>query len=147
MQKLEELIAALEKATGPDRWLDAKIDAALRVGTVKMRSGGFEWAWANFPTWGHHKQARGMCGVQHTNGDLGLIWGSLPFTDSIDAAVSLIGGDEFEMTNLYGVARVTVYNQGDFGPSYGSSECGSLPLAICIAALRSKLTQEKNNAE
>ncbi|NTG00050.1 hypothetical protein G6L30_07940 [Agrobacterium rhizogenes] len=90
MQKLEELIDALEKATGPDRWLDAKIDAALRVGTVKMRGGGYEWAWSNFPVWAHHKQHQGMCGVQHANGDLGMIWDSLPFTSSIDATVALV---------------------------------------------------------
>jgi hypothetical protein len=142
---IEELIAALESATGPRRWLDAKIDAAMRVGTVKMQSGGYEWAWNNFPVWAHHKQAQGMCGVQHSNGDLGLIWDSQPFTASIDAATSLLVDDEFEMTNLYGVARITVHNQGDFGPSYGSSECGSLPIAICIAALRSKLSQEKSS--
>ncbi|NTG00085.1 hypothetical protein G6L30_08120 [Agrobacterium rhizogenes] len=87
---IEALIDALQKAQEPNRWLDAKIDAAMRVGTIKMHKGGFEWAWDNFPVWAHHAQARGMCGVQHSNGDLGLIWDSLPFTDSVDAALALL---------------------------------------------------------
>ena len=88
---IAEIIEALEKATGPDRWLDAKIDAALRIGSEKMQREreGFGWAWKNFPVWAHHKQARGMCGVQHSNGDLGLIWDSVPFTASMDAALAL----------------------------------------------------------
>lgn len=88
--RISEIIEALEKAHEPNRWLDAKIDAVLRVGTHKMRSGGYEWAWDNFPVWAHHKQARGMCGVLHTNGDLGLIWDSLEFTSSLDVAFMLV---------------------------------------------------------
>ncbi|MDX3973243.1 hypothetical protein [Shinella sp.] len=89
MTDLSSLIESLEKATAPDRWLDAKIDAALRIGSEKMRQPGCEWAWTNFPTWAHHTHARGMCGVQHDNGDLGLVWDSQPFSSSIDAAVAL----------------------------------------------------------
>lgn len=89
MITIDELIELLELTTGPDRWLDAKIDAAFRIGSEKMRGVGYEWAWDNFPVWAHHKQARGMCGVQHNNGDLGLIWDSPAFTASVDAALML----------------------------------------------------------
>jgi hypothetical protein len=81
------LIERLESCDGPDRWLDARLDAQFRIGSMKMREPGYDWAWANFPTWAHHKHASGMCGVQHDNGDLGLIWDSLRFTASIDTAV------------------------------------------------------------
>lgn len=135
---LSEIIEALEKAIGPDRWLDAKIDAALRIGSEKMQRerNGFEWAWKNFPVWAHHKQARGMCGVQHLNGDLGLIWESMAFTASIDATLTLAPGAEIELTNLYDVARATIHTGSDYGPFYGSHECNSLPIALCIASLK-----------
>jgi hypothetical protein len=150
MQKLEELIAALEKAEGPDRWLDAKIDAAMRVGTVKMRSGGYEWAWDNFPVWAHHKQARGMCGVQHTNGDLGLVWDSLPFTDSVDAALALLDhalpgwfwrvghGSVEDWAHLN---RVHPDHCLERDESHGKG--GSPAIALCIATLRALSSQEQ----
>lgn len=152
---ISEIIEALENAEGPSRWLDAKIDAVLRVGTIKMRQGGYEWAWDNFPIWAHHKEARGMCGVQHGNGGLGLIWDSMEFTASIDAAFSLLPGEEIELTNLYGVARATVHNGSDYGPFYGSHVCNSLPIALCIAALKAiqakaganTMTEQKREAE
>lgn len=86
-----ELIDQLEAASGPNRWLDAKIDAMFRIGSTKMRGdcSGYDWAWDNFPTWAHHKQARGMCGVQHADGSLGMIWDSPEFTGSFDAALLL----------------------------------------------------------
>lgn len=87
---IEDLIGQLELAHEPNRWLDAKLDAMFRIGTEKMRAGGYEWAWSNFPIWAHHKQAMGMCGCQHDNGDLGLIWNSEPFTASLDGAVLLV---------------------------------------------------------
>lgn len=92
MTDLPTLINMLAAAPGPCRWLDAKIDAALRIGAEKMygNPSGYDWAWANFPTWSHHKNQRGMCGLQHDNGDLGLIWESLPFTASLDAARTLV---------------------------------------------------------
>lgn len=140
---IAEIIERLEKATGPDRWIDAKIDAAFRVGSKKMQGDpGFDWAWKNFPVWAHHKQARGMCGVQHENGDLGLIWDSERFTGSLDAAVALcervLPGSELELTNLYGVARVTIHNAGDTGPFYGADQCNNMPVALCIAILKAK---------
>ncbi|WP_267550301.1 hypothetical protein [Rhizobium rhizogenes] len=119
MQKLEELIAALEKATGPNYELERLITEVSGYPNTNRTADGHIPPNSRFPN----------------------------FTASVDAALALIGDDEFELTNLYGVARVTVHNQGDFGPSYGSHDGGSLPIAICIAALRAKLHQEKNNAE
>jgi hypothetical protein len=159
MQKLEELIAALESATGPSRWLDAKIDAAMRVGTVKMQSGGYEWAWNNFPVWAHHKQAQGMCGVQHSNGDLGLIWDSLPFTSSIDAAVALVERvlPGWRIENLCEWDAEILRDQGPWMCDLvqrrleffdrQSAKCSHAPtaaLALIIALLKAKLSQEKS---
>lgn len=141
---IKSLIGLLREAKGPDRWFDAKIDAALRIGSEKMRGGGYEWAWDNFPTWAHHKQARGMCGVQHSNGDLGLIWDSPEFTASVDAAIALaervlpgcwylLGKGKIRATEpLYGAQIMfggdDVLGEGehDFSPA----------IAICLAILR-----------
>jgi hypothetical protein len=86
---IEELIERLEKSEGPDRWVDARLDAIFRVGSKKMQEPGYDWAWDNFPVWAHRKDIRGQCGVQHDDGNLGMVWDSLPFTASIDAAVEL----------------------------------------------------------
>lgn len=84
---IEYLLERLDSCNGPDRWVDARLDAHFRIGTTKMREPGYDWAWKNFPVWAHHEHAAGMCGVLHGNGDLGLIWDSLHFTASIDTAV------------------------------------------------------------
>lgn len=66
------------------------------------------------------------------------------YTTSLDAALALaelvLPGQEYEISTLYGVARVTLnLNHGDDGgPYYGSHECGSVPLALCAAILRAK---------
>ena len=123
MSKYAEIIELLEKSTGPSRWLDARIDAALRIGTEKMRAGGYEWAWDNFPVWARHMQAAGMCGVMHTNGDLGLIWDSERFTASIDCAVALsesvvaLEGRKLICFFCAG-GQLTPYNADETSPDY-----------------------------
>jgi len=64
---------------------------------------------------------------------------------SLDAALALaervLGRDqEYEITTLYNIARVTLnMNHDDVsGPFYGSNECCVVPLAICAATLRAK---------
>ena len=63
----------------------------------------------------------------------------LYYTTSIDAAVMLVPeGAEWDLTTLYGVARVAVGLNMDEGPHYASHEGGRLPMAICAAALRAR---------
>ena len=77
----------------------------------------------------------------------GTFLGSVrPVTTSLDAALALadrvLGTDqEYEITTLYNIARVTLnMNHGDeSGPFYGSNDCCVVPLAICAATLRAKL--------
>lgn len=150
-----EIIEKLKNADGPDRWLDAKVDAAMRVGTAKMRNGGYEWAWDNFPVWSHHKRAAGMCGVQHDNGDVGLIWDSLEFTASVDAAIVLVERvlpgwrienlSEWESPVLRsrGKWMCDLVTPGDFF-SRKNVKCSHAPspaIALCIALLKAKQTQ------
>lgn len=123
----ETLIERLEKATGADRALDALIDARFRIGPVD----GPQRLWKNFPTWKANTPSVGRVSA-------GFHWASISFTGSVDAALSLVErvlpGAEMELTNLYGVAGVTIHSE--YGPFYGSNECGSFPLAICLALLR-----------
>lgn len=90
LEQCKSVLADLEKASGADRSLDARIDAVLRAGTPKLRREA-PWVWGNFPTWGTHEGAPGMCGVKHTDGSLGLIWDSECFTSSLDATIALVG--------------------------------------------------------
>lgn len=66
------------------------------------------------------------------------------YTTSLDAALALAErfwpGQEYEITTLYGVARVTLnMNHGDqAGPHYGHNDRGHAPSAICAAILRAQ---------
>lgn len=154
---ITELISELEAADGPNRWLDAKIDALFRVGTEKMRGQGYEWAWKNFPTWAHHKQARGMCGVQHDSGDLGLVWDSEQFTDSVDISLRLLGSvlPGWYVENLCQWEATVLRERGEWmcdlvapqksGEGRVHSKCPHAPtpaIALCIAILKAKQAQE-----
>ncbi len=142
--KIAEIINELDQSDGPNRWIDARIDALFRFGSAKMRQPGYEWAWKNFPTWAAHKQARGMCGVKHDNGDLGLVWDSPEFTCSVDAAIALaemvLPGEPVIMgwkqtSETLNWARVGKWDTPD--------ATGATPaLALTIAILRGKQAQE-----
>lgn len=109
------LIDKLSALTGPDREVDALIFRLL----------------ANAPAERHWYEY---------NGDF-LSDDTVPrVTASIDAAMTLVPeGDEFEIANLYGVARVTLgMNRNDDGPYYGEDPCGSIAIALCIAALQAR---------
>ena len=116
---LSDLIARLEKATGPDRELDEQIQAAISGATLE-------------------KQADGRS-AYHRDGFWISIGKVLPYTSSIDAAMTLVPeGMEKDFTDLYGVARVSVGINAEPGPFYGTHEGGSLAIALCIAALRAR---------
>ena len=135
---LSDLIARLEKATGPDRELDAHIAASV----------GLPMMFCDFDTGCYH----GDCISPGCGKPLGLTderrsypndWRDderLPhFTSSIDAAMTLVPkGMEKDFTDLYGVARVSVGINAEPGPFYGTHEGGSLAIALCIAALRAR---------
>lgn len=108
---------ALEKATGPDRRIDR--DIAEHIVGTKYRSTqrGREWfddSHGGVETWSRHP---------------------IPYTASIDAAIALmekiLPGSEIEMTNLYGVARVTIHDvENSF---HGSDPCNRINTALLIA--------------
>lgn len=103
-----DLIARVEKLTGPDREVDLFIHMDLCPSEYEGK-----WSWDDDTRPPH-------------------------LTASIDAAVALVErvlpGAEMELTNLYNIARATLHHEA--GPFYGSSAINSLPIAICLAVLR-----------
>lgn len=129
---LSALIDKLRNALGPVREIDALIhiaaypDCGARMEFSPPRYVRFEDVWMKNRA-DHLNHANNVAD-----------WWKVPsYTASVDAAMSLarhiLPGMEHELTDLYGVARVTLHH--DAGPFYGSSEINSLPIAICLAAL------------
>lgn len=121
-EKLEELAARVEAATGPDRELDAEI--ALAVGIVKEREGN--------TFFGHRDYSCMVLERGYYDHD-----GSAPelphLTASIDAAMTLVPeGWDWQYSSYTGTAYV---HQGD-RTTFGHTKVGAL--ALCAAALRAK---------
>lgn len=143
MQKLEELIAALEKSTGPDRELDTQIwllftDGATRR-TTHVKSATNQWA---------------PYDIDETRDETGKLIIVPAYTASIDAAVTLIAR-VLPNANCWGIDKdergVEAHVQRN-GVATGhwaqfAEHPTSPAIALCIAALRAKLSQENDNAD
>jgi len=127
----EELIAALEKATGPDRELDAQL--AIAAGDVPDD--------AFRPCASRDVGAFGVGGYG--------IWVAPLYTASIDAAVALVprnkaGGCWYELHRAWGLssARVRVYPENPWDgrtvEAVGESAAENIALALCLAALKAR---------
>lgn len=101
-------------------------------GDIFEAVGGPLWDWA-------YERAQEPCGCPHETAVFIARHRAPRFTTSMDAAASLIPeGAEWDLTTLYGVARVAVGLNMDVGPHYASHKGGLLPMAICAAALRAR---------
>jgi hypothetical protein len=85
-----------------------------------------------------------MCGVQTTNGDLGLIWDSLPFTASTDAAVAL--AERVLPGKWPGILRSALSDLGNRNDWHiclvRPDQIRALPTAIVLATLRALQAKE-----
>jgi hypothetical protein len=116
MSDLSDLIARVKAASGGDREID--LDIARMMGVTVMRQRDDDTGADEYTHW--------------------------HYTSSIDDALTLLpGGYEYELTNLYGVARASVGLNCDPGPFYGSNEGGSMPLALLAAILRARQTEAR----
>ena len=127
----DELIAALEKADGPDRELDALI-----------------WLLVNYPDWRKHKDWRKTNGwaeesrpssmvSYYTADGLGGSGSANHYTASIDAALTLVPeGWSWSVDHLLGQKPGAVLNNKPFSKTAIATEGATPALAICIAALR-----------
>jgi hypothetical protein len=134
MTNPQELIALAERVEaleGPDREMDALIAVAVYGGeTVWLQANG---TMEVYP-------ARRAPSSNYVGG-----FAKHPVeavTGSLDAAMTLAGDTELEMTNLYGVARAHVDMAGEYGGFHGENLCGSLPLALVAACLRALAQKE-----
>jgi len=124
MTSLTSLIERIEAATEPDRELDCAIFCAT----------------AESPFQNYYPD----CVLASQGGFAARIEvAEIPyFTSSIDTALTLLPlGYEYDLTNMYGVARVSVGLNCEPGPFYGANECGSMPLALLAAILRARQTE------
>ena len=160
MQKLEELIAALEKATGPDRWCDANIHVMAHGQTIEIFGG-------NIVSNGHCVIGwldPGKVNVNFTTSGIGE---KIPrYTASIDAAVALvervlpgwtwdIGGcpedfltdkdKPFNAALMGPVSYAVIDREVGEEPVYDTAHASAptAPLAICLAALLALQEQRK----
>lgn len=154
MSALLELAERCEKATGPERILDAHIDAICRIGAEKKLP---DWAWRNFSHW--RPRDDGRVEVVSLDGTGGLHWEPRRFTSSIDAALTLLpenicwpslavyeNGLFGAHCKLYGpstkwMSDSIVWGEAHVKPMKSARYTDATelwPLAICAAALRAR---------
>ncbi|OJY66398.1 hypothetical protein [Rhizobium sp. 60-20] len=147
MSRLEELIAALEKAEAPDRELDRLIH--FHVVSPWLAEKCVDWVHAAFEEpndflwWDTERKAAGKEGYHDG-------WSSV--THSIDAAMTLANdilpkwrirtehGDNYSMVEFvrgYGARKEIL------GLATSERPDDHIALCICASALRAKLTQEE----
>jgi hypothetical protein len=137
MTDLTALISALEKATGPDREIDARLTCMIKgwafIRCFRKDTSDFEYA-SEFP---YH-----------------LASCSSPYSSSVDAALAFmraqLPGWDWAISQT-GLAFGVFLYPPDFSPSDNPNELAvtvssNLPLAILLATLRAKQA-EMNNAE
>lgn len=134
MTNYQDIITRLEAASGPDRELDADIwlnttEGATRVSTPVRSSTD---AWPPYI-------------IDETRDASGRLIIVPSYTASLDASIALVErklpGAELEMTNLYGVARVTLFDVDN--SFHGEDHCNRLQTALLIALFKALQAQEK----
>lgn len=134
---MEELIERVEKATGPDRRIDAAIAAA--IGDLD------EFDPHGFVVPVRYRVSDDELRVEAWTGEGKDAWrqaSRLPrnYTGSIDTASTLREpGWEYTISTLYGIAHVELpLNDTRISPIHVRREDGNVPAAICEAALKAR---------
>ena len=116
-------IEAVEKAKCGDGMLDRQIQMAIE-GWRNLGGGFREWI------------------VDGRREPYNYIIPSPHYTTGLDAALTLVIKDwEYEISTLYGIARVRLPLNASVEPSEGERKDGNVPLAACLAALRARLAE------
>lgn len=138
---MTDLIERLEKAPEGSRELDAEIAIASRSPFAANYRKLPEWALKNFPTW--CKTGRvGQVACEHDNGEPGLNWGALPFSTSLDAALTLVPegwGSKVMVSNNRSCGHAVVSDSwGCEHRTFYANQAATPALALCIAALKAR---------
>jgi hypothetical protein len=137
-EALEKLVVRVENAAGPDRRLDALIHIALNPdeqAIVGHEPGRFPQKaiygpTASFIPWLERAARLDVEAIADTVK-------AAHVTSSLDAAMSLLSkGSEYDVTNLYGVARAHVGMNDEDGGHHGEHLGGNVTIALLAAALR-----------
>lgn len=147
VETLNDLISRLEKASGPDRELDAQISAAVRAIPD------------NAPWLKSFKDIRatGNC-VQAFNdkGESSANWQPYTYTASVDAALMLVPDGFAYMVTSEGKASIEpfacVSSKTPISPdarhlpsSIFNARARTAPLALCIAALKARAIEQADS--
>lgn len=125
MMDLLKLAERVEGECAPSTWLFTEVYAACNGGVLFAQPATPEFV----ETHRKWEQFRRMIDAE--------AW--------LDAAMTLVPDTEYDLTNLYGVARAHIELANEFGGHHGSNECGSMPLALAAAALRALATTKEQS--
>jgi len=133
---LLELAARIEAAGGPSKALDREI--ALAVGWVRQTPSE---ARRKHPAWFHPDDCRdGEVVFDSLHGT--DVWRDpLPYTTSIDAALTLVPEGAFWSITMRGESRPGFHACCQLDGPLDWREGATAPLALCAAALRAKAAQ------
>lgn len=151
---LSHLIERLEKATEPDRETDLAIQLAIEpdgdiAGLMQFRRGfdgkpGMAW---------DINHGGSVCFEKRDDGGRCFYNGGYPlpkYSSSIDAAMTLVPKSSHILLNGYNAegfwhtARVQTFKQ-EMTPD--AAKAASIPLALCIAALKAQLSTRTNEQD
>ncbi len=122
--RLLALLADRCEREEPSRALDAEIAVACRIGSDKVDKD--HWSYRNFPTWLPRDDGRVEAGMH---------WATLPYTTSLDAAVTL-RPEGFAWSVAHDQTATADVNQ--WGEISVRGVAKTAPMAICAAALRAR---------
>jgi len=124
---MKDLIERLEKATGPDRELDADIHAAVYGGVPSQRA-PHAWMRSYGPAFVFHDKEYGIATDKDSH--------ARHYTASLDAALSLVpDGKDWHVEMCDGCALAAVGERIDI-----AFEPHKFPaIALCIAALKARI--------
>jgi hypothetical protein len=117
----------------PSKILDAKIDAALRIGKANAPA----WVRENFSVW--RARPDGRVEVVHHDGKGGAHWEPDKFTGSLDAAFSLVDPDHRWVLGVpdgNALYSAKIWHSGEI--VWEARGCHRPQFALCAAALQAR---------
>jgi len=142
---LDDLIARLEQATGPDRGLDAEI--ACATGALPVHAPDWVKRWDTPFVLAAIRGCRaGEVAALNTNDTVAWLWSAPAYTAGLDAALTLLHPDHWYLLGkgrarpdepLYGVIIRAANLQEEITVAEAEHPA-SMAICVCLAALKAK---------